>query len=313
MRQRGGTVRRGTFGIAVRLTGALLALVIVAPLSTMWTSVAGAQPAPTLTITPRAAPYGSRFTIDGQDWPTRTRVVVTLRGGVEFSRVFEVTTSPAANFQLEIDSTDFPARDITVVAVAQAGGMTYEAVGQFTVTRGREPEQCFAETGKCVRGRFLDYWLQHGGLAMNGYPISDEFEEGLVDHAFGTLVQYFERVRLEYHPQNAGTPYVILLGQFGRILHPADPPVPPRAGEVYFPETGHNVNARFHGYWQANGGLAQFGYPLSEAFEERLEDGQIYTVQYFKRARFEHHPENMPPYDVLLGQFGRRIYAERRR
>jgi hypothetical protein len=33
-------------------------------------------------------------------------------------------------------------------------------------------------------------------------------------------------------------------------------------------------------------------------------------VQYFERARFEHHPENAPPYDVLLGQFGRSILAE---
>jgi hypothetical protein len=30
-------------------------------------------------------------------------------------------------------------------------------------------------------------------------------------------------------------------------------------------------------------------------------------VQYFERARFELHPDNAPPYDVLLGQFGRRI------
>jgi len=28
-------------------------------------------------------------------------------------------------------------------------------------------------------------------------------------------VQYFERARLEYHPENAGTPYVVLLGLMG--------------------------------------------------------------------------------------------------
>jgi len=32
-------------------------------------------------------------------------------------------------------------------------------------------------------------------------------------------------------------------------------------------------------------------------------------VQYFERARFEYHPENAAPYDILLGQFGRQIYA----
>jgi len=28
-------------------------------------------------------------------------------------------------------------------------------------------------------------------------------------------VQYFERARFEYHPENAGTPYVVLLGLLG--------------------------------------------------------------------------------------------------
>ncbi len=39
-------------------------------------------------------------------------------------------------------------------------------------------------------------------------------------------------------------------------------------------------------------------------------DGKAYTVQYFERARFEWHPENPAPYDVLLGQFGRQILAQ---
>lgn len=33
-------------------------------------------------------------------------------------------------------------------------------------------------------------------------------------------------------------------------------------------------------------------------------DGKPYTVQYFERAVFEYHPENPPPYDVLLAQLG---------
>jgi polysaccharide biosynthesis protein PslG len=57
--------------------------------------------------------------------------------------------------------------------------------------------------------------------------------------------------------------------------------------------------------------LPQFGYPISEEIAETLEDGKSYTVQYFERARFEWHPENRPPYDILLGQFGRRILGNR--
>ncbi|HEX5502676.1 MAG TPA: hypothetical protein VFW96_08640 [Thermomicrobiales bacterium] len=175
--------------------------------------------------------------------------------------------------------------------------------------------QCFAQTGYCVAGRFLDYWTAHGGLAINGYPLSDEFTETLEDGKPYT-VQYFERVRMEYHPENADPQYQVLLGQFGRRILAGVSGAPtaaatPQAGSTFFPVTGHNVDARFMAYWNAHGGLAQFGYPLSEAFTQTLEDGKTYMVQYFERARFERHPANQPPYDVELGQFGRRILAAR--
>jgi choice-of-anchor B domain-containing protein len=169
--------------------------------------------------------------------------------------------------------------------------------------------QCFAETGHCIQGRFLDYWQAHGGLAINGYPISDELTQTLEDGRSYT-VQYFERTRLEYHPDSPPQ-YQVQLGQFGRQIHPADPPATARGDATYFNETGHNLGGRFLDYWQANGGLAQFGYPLTEEYTEMLEDGQTYTVQYFERARFEYHPENAPPFDVLLGQFGRQIFGSR--
>jgi hypothetical protein len=167
----------------------------------------------------------------------------------------------------------------------------------------------FTETSKCVNEPFLSYWNAHGQLPINGYPISDEFTETLEDGK-PYKVQYFERVRMEYHPENP-PPYDVLLGQFGRRIHPADPPVGAKPGARFFPETGHNIGGGFLAYWTANGGLPQFGYPITEEIAETLEDGKSYTVQYFERARFEYHPENPPPYDVLLGQFGRRILGSR--
>jgi hypothetical protein len=145
-----------------------------------------------------------------------------------------------------------------------------------------------------------------------GYPISVLVAVGDTGAgAAGYPAQYFERARLEYHPENA-PPYDILLGQFGRELHPPDPPVSPIAGQEYFPETGHNLGGSFLRYWQAHGGLMQYGYPISEVITETLEDGRAYLVQYFERARFEYHPEHAgTPYEVLLGQFGRRILGER--
>ncbi len=170
--------------------------------------------------------------------------------------------------------------------------------------RSSAAQRCFPETGKCVEGRFLDYWNAHGGLAINGFPLSDERQEKIGDTTY--WVQWFERVRMEYHPEYAGTPSEVLLGQFGRAIHPADPPVAPMAVGRFFPETGHNVPPDFLAYWTQNGGLPQFGYPLSEVFNETLE-GKSYEVQYFERARFERHPENPASSNILLGQFGRQL------
>ena len=80
----------------------------------------------------------------------------------------------------------------------------------------------------------------------------------------------------------------------------------PAPGEC-FPQTGFCVSGRFLRYYQQHGGLATNGYPLSGVFTERLEDGKEYAVQYFERTRLEAHAEAVPPYDVQLGQFGRRI------
>src|SRR5207253_5298917 len=37
--------------------------------------------------------------------------------------------------------------------------------------------QTFKETGKTVRGTFFAYWQTHGGLAQQGFPISEEMQE----------------------------------------------------------------------------------------------------------------------------------------
>ena len=34
-------------------------------------------------------------------------------------------------------------------------------------------------------------------------------------------------------------------------------------------------------------------------------------VQYFERARYEYHPENNAPHDVLLGLLGNRLLREK--
>ena len=174
----------------------------------------------------------------------------------------------------------------------------------------------FPETGHNLGGAFKNYWQAHGGLAQFGFPQTEPFRE--VNASDGKLytVQYFERNRFEYHPENKGTPFEVQLGLLGNQLtdkqragnNPAFLPITNRnfPGGAYFEQTGHNLAAGFRAYWEANGGLAIYGYPISEEFDEvNPEDGKTYTVQYFERNRFEYHPENKgTKYEVLLGLLG---------
>jgi hypothetical protein len=79
--------------------------------------------------------------------------------------------------------------------------------------------------------------------------------------------------------------------------------------KVFFAATGHTLGGTFKTYWDSHGGLMQFGYPISEEYQEvSLTDGKTYTTQYFERARFEEHPENAgTPYEVLQGLLGREM------
>ena len=75
---------------------------------------------------------------------------------------------------------------------------------------------------------------------------------------------------------------------------------------TYFPETGHYLSTGFQHFWRRSGGLPVFGYPLTEEFGERNADtGQVLSVQYLERQRFEYHPEHArTPYEVELGRLG---------
>lgn len=72
---------------------------------------------------------------------------------------------------------------------------------------------------------------------------------------------------------------------------------------IYFSETNVTLGGRFLEYWQAHGGLEQFGFPISPEAQEMV-DGHPRMVQYFERSLFQYHPENDHPYDVLLARLG---------
>ncbi|MEO0250324.1 MAG: hypothetical protein ABIN58_12535, partial [candidate division WOR-3 bacterium] len=121
------------------------------------------------------------------------------------------------------------------------------------------------------------------------------------DARLGLWVQYFDSMRMEWHPSNAD-PYKVQLGLLGEELGRRMPPIPsnqiPLGNPLrrYFPETGHVVSFAFLTFYDSNGGLDIFGYPITEPL---IEDNRL--VQYFQRARMEWHAERPQDDRVVLG------------
>ncbi len=166
-------------------------------------------------------------------------------------------------------------------------------------------ERHYDETGHTVRGRFLTFFDKYGGLAIFGYPITEEFR----DPQSGMLVQYFQRARFEWNPNNPER-HQVQLGLLGDELKLGQPrlllsqiPSPTNPSCYYFPQTGHSVCNAFLDYFRANGGLDVFGYPTTEF---KIENDRI--VQVFQRARMEWRPEQAPGQKVQLALLGSSVF-----
>jgi hypothetical protein len=83
-----------------------------------------------------------------------------------------------------------------------------------------------------------------------------------------------------------------------------------QTAERCFAETGHCISGPIRAYWERNGGLERFGYPITSAMQETIE-GRTYYVQYFERRRMELHQQPSGHTNVLLGLLGREVYQMR--
>ncbi|MEO6457433.1 MAG: ABC transporter substrate-binding protein, partial [Chloroflexia bacterium] len=196
--------------------------------------------------------------------------------------------------------------------------------------RAAAQQNCRKMNNFDVCGRFLEEWNKHGSdqanLYVSGFPLTPRRAEVSLTNGSIYEMQWFERTRFEAHTANAA-PYDVLLGLLGTNLAEGRGSVNPATGKlrnqsdlpfagiakpgdtgpnkVWFPETRHTISGKIMEYWNRYGGLKQFGFPLSEPFQEVSQaDGKPYTVQYFQRNRFELHPEKAAPYEVELGLLG---------
>jgi hypothetical protein len=225
----------------------------------------------------------------------------------------DVPVSQSSVVLVKSDGTNTPltVKDGKVnVSISEDPIFLDEIAPQSTVTLDPALDPA-SPTGFKPSTHFAFYWQQNGGLPLFGYPISGERLERSPTDGKEYIVQWFERARFEYHPEFAGTPAEILLGLLGSqsVSGHTFPAIAPPSGveSVCTKQTGHCVWGRFLDRWRELG-VPIVGLPLSDQHEEKAADGKTYVVQWFERARFEYHPENTSPYDVLLTLLGRQLF-----
>lgn len=92
---------------------------------------------------------------------------------------------------------------------------------------------------------------------------------------------------------------------------PSGMKVVPETRDAFFQETGQILGEPFLSYWQQHGGVAVFGYPISQRLLESSDgNGEVYTVKYFERARLELHPSTGAM--VTLGRLGSILHRTER-
>jgi len=170
--------------------------------------------------------------------------------------------------------------------------------------RAQGGSRYFPETGRYVRGDFLEFYESNPHAEkIYGYPITDAYPK----EPDGRIVQYFEKARFELHPE-APNGLRVQLSPLGYYMYtPGEPLALPKNFPPCqrFPETGMQVCYAFLDFFTEQGGVEQFGYPISD-FE--LKDARI--VQYFQNTRFEWHPEMPPGQRVVLSNLGKRYFQQ---
>jgi hypothetical protein len=145
------------------------------------------------------------------------------------------------------------------IAIILTLAMALTACGVTAVPGDGQAGSVFS-TGFAVSPLFADYFAGHGGARVMGEPISGEVPEN------GATGQYFQNVKLEYHPQlPAGSQ--IMPASLGQERYGQAPCVPAAsANDTLYFNNCHSVDPIFRGFFEKLGGVAFFGYPLSERY-----------------------------------------------
>jgi hypothetical protein len=187
---------------------------------------------------------------------------------------------------------------LTALQAAQAE----PATGDNIPGVGVEPPRFYP-----VGDRFRAYWEQAGGERIFGNAISPE----MISER-GRYIQWYERARLEEWPENSDPAYKIQGGRLGveytdEMVFPTTQPFVSQEGQMYVTKTNYKIADEFLAFWEQNGGLDIFGYPISGPENEMIQ-GKLTRVQFFERARLEYHPDDLNGDRVKVGVLGTVLY-----
>jgi hypothetical protein len=157
-----------------------------------------------------------------------------------------------------------------------------------------------SSNGLPIAPEFQTFYEEYGGLRVFGFPITEAYLDGDSDH----LIQYFQRLRLEYDRAQERV-LVTPLGQWAwpRVLDQpgiADADLLSQMSGSDFPVRGEFLN-----FYESYGGASLLG----PAITDQIEDGDTRS-QYFRNGRLDWLPEASLGYRVQLAQLGEAHYRQ---
>jgi hypothetical protein len=177
----------------------------------------------------------------------------------------------------------------------------------FLPAAAQSDTRYFPDTGHTVSGDFLAFYERAPDpKLLYGNPITEAF----IDPFYGRLMQYFENVRFELYPdQPAGSRVQITpLGEYIYTPSQVTQLTPLKSSNCQTfksDQDSFEVCFAFLDFFKAYGGVAQFGYPISNVVIERG-----LRVQYFQKARFEWRNWLAAGQKVRLSGLGRTYFEQ---
>lgn len=163
--------------------------------------------------------------------------------------------------------------------------------------------QYFPDSGHYVNGDFLSFYnANRNARLVYGLPITEAY----IDAKTGLLIQYFENVRFEHHPNNLAGNKVIITPAGNQLYEPGEiiKSVSAATPNCHMQSNwSYPVCFTFYEFYLENGGQAHFGNPVSGL---EYQEGRL--VQNFEKGKLVWKPENIEGAKVTIAPLGMELF-----